>query len=89
MSEMESRWFVGEVIGKTTEQRGLLFKRPVYIIAIRIQNVNPPTIQFETEFDRYAGVKIGTSIRIKLYRTNQGMWAAPKEYVEQLNDEEL
>ena len=89
MSEMESRWFVGEVIGKTTEQRGLLFKRTVYIIAIRVQGFKPPTMQFETEFDRYAGVKIGNSICLKLYRTNQGMWAAPKEYAEQLNGEEL
>ena len=82
---MESKWFKAEVIGKTTEQRGWIFKRTAYIIALRISGINPSTMTFETSFDQYCFIEIGKQIRIKLYHTITGYWAAPKEYAEYLN----
>ena len=82
---MESQWFEAEVIGKTTEQRGLIFKSTAYIIAVRFTDYKSQTGSCETSFDRYCSVKVGELIRIEMYRTNKGTWAAPKEYAEYLN----
>lgn len=83
--ELESQWFEAEVIGKTTEQRGWLFKRTAYIIALRISGANSPTVAFEASFDQYCSAEVGKGLQIKLYRTITGSWAAPKEYAEYLN----
>lgn len=84
--ELESRWLKCKVIGKTTEQRGLLFKRSAYIIAIQIPGSDPPTMTFEGSFDQYCSVEIGKEISIEFYRTITDRWVASKEYAEYLNN---
>lgn len=83
--ELESQWFEAKVIGKTTEQRGWLWKEIVYILAVRIPTLKPETASFPVPFDHYSSVEIGGKIRVKFYRTNIGTWATPKEYAEYLN----
>lgn len=83
--ELESQWLEAEVIGKTTEQRGWLFKRTAYIIALRISGANPATMTFEASFDQYCSAEVSKGIRIKFYRTITGNWAAPEEYARYLN----
>lgn len=71
---MESKLVTVEVIGKTAEARGWVFKKMVYVLAIKIPDANPPTVLRSVPFDQYASIEIGQHIDIVMYRSKNG-WA--------------
>lgn len=71
---MEFKWFEAEVIGKTTEQHGWLWKETAYLLAIRLQDLKPNTLTIPVTFDRYCAHAVGDKIKVKFYRTDRGTW---------------
>ena len=69
---MEIKWVECEVIGRTREIRGLLFKKTHYIIAIRIPDANPETASREVTFDQYVNTSVGQQITVKMYCSKNG-----------------
>jgi hypothetical protein len=69
---MEQKWFDVEIIGKTTEQKGIFFKSTAYIVAFKF--ADGETIDRELPFAQYSDLHIGKKISIAMYSLNGKRW---------------
>ena len=74
---MIDKWFNCEVIGKTIEQRGLIFKKNIYIVALKFEDGQ--RIERKISFSDYCDIKEGSQISINMYSTNNKNWYFTRE----------
>ena len=70
----KSAWFTTEVIGKSVEQRGFIFKRSAYIVALKIFGTDGEykTHSKEVAFEQYCDFEVGKKIQIRMYSEDGG-----------------
>jgi len=71
-----------KVIGKREGTRGLIFKKPDYVIALQIVDeraTTNPTQERRVPFHQYCAVNIGDTMGVHLYSPDQKMWFFSEE----------
>lgn len=64
--------FPTKVLGKTEEERGLIFKKKVYIVAVLINNNVTTTIKLP--FDQYCALQVGQEYLFEMYSHDGETW---------------
>lgn len=64
--------FPMKVLGKTEEEKGLIFKKKVYKVALLVNNCNTTTR--EVPFDQYCIFQIGCEYMIEMYSFDGNTW---------------
>ena len=74
-----------KVIGKQEGTKGLIFKKPKYVVAFQVvdpmANANP-TMEREVSFHQYSAVEVGDVLPIALYTPNGRIWYFSREEAE-------
>ncbi|MGD9276916.1 MAG: hypothetical protein PVJ67_07125 [Candidatus Pacearchaeota archaeon] len=71
-----------EVIGKREGTRGLIFKKPEYVVALQLTDKSAtinPTQERRVPFHQYCSVNVGDKMEVYLYSSDQEMWFFSEE----------
>lgn len=77
MDNLEKRTVEIEIIGKTERTKGLIFKKPEYLIAFKVVDKNVtfhPIGQHELSFPQYSALKVGDKVGVTMYSKNKHTW---------------
>jgi len=83
--DLESKAIKMEVIGKRERTKGLIFKRPEYLVALQIVDEaaqTRPTMQRELPFHQYSGMNVGDKVDVTIYTPNGHTWYFSREEAE-------
>ena len=82
---LESKAINMEVIGKRERTKGLIFKRPEYLVALQVVDETvtaSPTLQRELSFHQYSTMNVGDNVNITMYTKNGRNWYFSREEAE-------
>lgn len=83
--DLEQRTLRMQVIGKRERTKGLIFKRPEYLVALQMIDEaakSHPTLQREVLFHEYSAVTVGDKIDVTMYTSNGHTWYFSREEAE-------
>lgn len=87
--DLEQRAIKMEVVGKRERTKGLIFKKPEYLVALQIVDeaaTTRPTMQRELSFHQYSVVNIGDKIDVTMYTPNGHTWYFSRDEAELFNE---
>ncbi len=78
---LEEKVIQVKVIGKTTERKGIFFRKTEYIVALEAVDIimKPQTIERKVPFHQYASYGIGKTFSIRIYSRDKRVWYLSQE----------
>jgi hypothetical protein len=73
---LEKKAIAMEVIGKRERTKGLIFRKPQYIVALKVVDRTEKlvTVQRELSYDKYCALNVGDKVRVTMYTQDKKTW---------------